>query len=190
MIKTFIKTFNRISWTEWPEVKKKLTEDGTLPFGTLPLLEHNGKKYVQSLAIMRYLGRTLDLFGKNDEEQVVIDIVVEGTDDLRRALYHNLYEVTDEETKKKFKKDSERETTLPHYLYYFDKLKAKNEGDYFVGDKVSIADICVFDIVSAVNEFDPDCYDNYEHIKSFMDHFSKLPKYVEYAKSDRRPKEP
>lgn len=166
-----------------------MIEDGTLPFGTLPLLEHNGKKYVQSLAIMRYLGKLFDFYGKDDEEKQLIDSIMDGTIDLKYALYPKVLSNNDS-LKKKFGEDSATETTLPHYLYFFDKLKAKNEGDYFVGDKVSIADICVFDIVSAVNEFDAGCYDKYEHIKSFMDHFSKLPKYVEYAKSDRRPKEP
>lgn len=171
-------------------MKIKMIEDGTLPFGTLPMLEHKGHKYVQSLAIMRYLGKILDLFGKNEEEQVLIDIIVEGTDDLRRALYQILYYTPDEQAKKKFKADSETQTTLPHYLYYFDKLKAKNKGDYFVGDKVSIADICVFDIMCAVDDYDPGCYEKHEHIKAFMESFKKLPKYAEYAKSDRRPKEP
>lgn len=48
---------NEIEPTIWKDLKKELTENGTLAFGQVPLLEHNGKKIVQSNTILRYLGR-------------------------------------------------------------------------------------------------------------------------------------
>lgn len=52
----------KVDGSKWPEMKKELTENGTLAFGALPLLEHKDKKIVQTLAIARYLGRLYNLY--------------------------------------------------------------------------------------------------------------------------------
>lgn len=49
--------WNRFNGAQWPEIKKKLYEDGSLAYGSVPMLENRGNKIVQSLAIGRYLGR-------------------------------------------------------------------------------------------------------------------------------------
>ena len=41
--------------SEWVEFKAKGLEDGTLPFGKLPLLKNDGFNIVESTSILRYL---------------------------------------------------------------------------------------------------------------------------------------
>lgn len=41
--------------SEWVEFKAKGLEDGTLPFGQLPLLKIDGLNLVESTSILRYL---------------------------------------------------------------------------------------------------------------------------------------
>lgn len=53
---------NRFEGQQWPEIKKKLYDDGSLAYGSVPMLENKGNKIVQSLAIGRYLGRQYNLF--------------------------------------------------------------------------------------------------------------------------------
>lgn len=52
-------TETSISLAEWPDKKCQCLEDGTLPFGQLPLLQIDGMNIVQSTSILRYLSRKL-----------------------------------------------------------------------------------------------------------------------------------
>ena len=50
---------NQVKTEDWAKLKP------TFEFGQMPLLEHNGKKYSQSIAINIYLAKTFKLYGKN-----------------------------------------------------------------------------------------------------------------------------
>lgn len=91
---------------------------------------------VQSNSIVRHFGRVYDLYGSNENEKVRIDILVDGCEDLKKAYFAVVYNEKAMEAVKVF-----QETTLPTWCDYFETLKAKNEGDYFVGNKISIADV-------------------------------------------------
>ena len=52
-------------------------------FGTVPVLEMNGKRYTQSKAILRFLGRTYGYYPESDPEQAfLIDSGIDGIEDL------------------------------------------------------------------------------------------------------------
>lgn len=59
-------------------------------FGQLPVLEHNGKKINQSLAIARYLAKQAKLSGKDDWENLEIDAVVDTVNDLKQSKQNSL----------------------------------------------------------------------------------------------------
>ena len=54
-----------------------------MPTGMIPVLEIDGKKYNQSKAIMRYLARKNNLYGKDEMEAMLIDAVADSIDDFR-----------------------------------------------------------------------------------------------------------
>lgn len=56
-----------------------------MPFGQVPVLEVNGKKIHQSVAITRYLAKQLKLAGDNDLQDLEIDAVVDTINDLRQS---------------------------------------------------------------------------------------------------------
>lgn len=56
-----------------------------MPFGQMPVLEHNGKAAHQSVAISRYLAKQVKLVGKDDWEDLEIDAVVDTFTDLRSS---------------------------------------------------------------------------------------------------------
>lgn len=56
-----------------------------MPFGQMPVLEHNGKVAHQSVAISRYLAKQVKLVGKDDWEDLEIDAVVDTFTDLRSS---------------------------------------------------------------------------------------------------------
>ncbi|VVC88622.1 unnamed protein product [Leptidea sinapis] len=57
----------RIGKDDWPAYKE------SMPFGQMPVLEINGKKYAQTVAIARLLGRKYGLVGDDIEQDFEID---------------------------------------------------------------------------------------------------------------------
>jgi len=53
-----------------------------MPFGKVPVLEVDGKRINQSVAICRYLAKQCGLAGKNDWESLEIDSAVDTIQDL------------------------------------------------------------------------------------------------------------
>nr|XP_019596657.1 PREDICTED: hematopoietic prostaglandin D synthase isoform X1 [Rhinolophus sinicus]XP_019596658.1 PREDICTED: hematopoietic prostaglandin D synthase isoform X1 [Rhinolophus sinicus]XP_019596659.1 PREDICTED: hematopoietic prostaglandin D synthase isoform X1 [Rhinolophus sinicus] len=66
---------HRLEQANWPEIKS------TFPFGKIPILEIDGLKLHQSLAIARYLTKNTDLAGKTELEQCQVDAIVDTLDD-------------------------------------------------------------------------------------------------------------
>lgn len=54
-----------------------------MPFGQMPVLDVDGKVYAQSSAISRYLGKQFGLGGKDDLENLQIDIAADVFTDFR-----------------------------------------------------------------------------------------------------------
>lgn len=54
-----------------------------MPFGQMPILEVDGIRVHQSLAIIRYLGKRVGLAGSNDWESLLIDVVGDTCNDFR-----------------------------------------------------------------------------------------------------------
>lgn len=60
-----------------------------MPMGQMPVLEHNGKRAHQSLAMARYLAKQVGLVGADDWENLVIDAAVDTINDFRLSKkYH------------------------------------------------------------------------------------------------------
>lgn len=58
-----------------------------MPFGFLPVLEFEGKKIGESIAIARYLAKEADLRGHDEWEDFEIDSVVDSIRDLVISKY-------------------------------------------------------------------------------------------------------
>lgn len=58
-----------------------------MPFGQMPVLDIDGKIHAQSTAISRYLAKQVGLFGKDDLENLQIDIAVDLFHDFRMSEY-------------------------------------------------------------------------------------------------------
>jgi glutathione S-transferase len=58
-----------------------------MPFGKLPVVEVDGKKVYQSIAICRYLGRQAGIAGSNDWEALQIDMAVDTLNDIRSGKH-------------------------------------------------------------------------------------------------------
>lgn len=55
--------------------------------GQLPVLEIDGFQVYQSTAIARYVAKVVGLAGKNDWENILIDIAVDNINDFRTSKF-------------------------------------------------------------------------------------------------------
>ncbi|XP_067008301.2 glutathione S-transferase [Anabrus simplex] len=166
---------NRIQQADWPKIKP------STPFGKLPMLEEDGKVYDQSSAICRYLARTFNLVGSNEQEALRIDAVVDTITDLRLEMYKYAFEEA-EAVKAKNKEDLEKEK-LPFYLSKLDDM-VKENGGYFVGGKLSWADL----LFAGFHDFFSFMWDkkslteNYPHLKALLQKVNNLPQISAWIK--------
>jgi glutathione S-transferase len=127
----------------FPEAFTKLKESGTLDFGSVPLWEEDGFHLVQSFAIARHLARKHGYNGENENEAAKIDSVVEGVRDAMLAL-RKIFNVPEDQRVQVWKEVVEKD--LPKWFGFFEALLKKNGSGYFVGNKISLADIYVISL--------------------------------------------
>jgi glutathione S-transferase len=135
--------YDFVTVENWGELKGKLTAEGKLAFGQVPLYEEPGLTLVQSSAIARHLARKHGYNGTNAHEEALIDQANEGVGDVLNGLVKVIFATPAEqqaEAKEKLVKE-----TLPGQLTSFEKLLEKNGNNGFlVGSKLSYADLSLW----------------------------------------------
>ncbi|XP_072389821.1 glutathione S-transferase-like [Diabrotica undecimpunctata] len=121
----------RIEHADWPSLKPKT------PFGELPVLEIDGKKYTQGVSLARYVANIVGLVGKTNEENLEIEIAVNIVSELLITAYEFHYEPNEEKKKQNLKKLNE---LMDKYLPVLDEAARKNEG-HLVTNRLTWADI-------------------------------------------------
>ncbi|CAH1117413.1 unnamed protein product [Phaedon cochleariae] len=132
----------RIDMEQWPTIKP------TMPFGQMPILEHNGKVAHQSIPIARYVAKQVKLNGKNDWEDLEIDSAVETVNDLRAklAVYHH----EKDEAVKEAKAGPLFNEILPYYLEKLEAQVKLNNG-YLACGRLTWADMYFVGILNYLN---------------------------------------
>ncbi|KAH9640314.1 hypothetical protein HF086_001666 [Spodoptera exigua] len=150
------------------------------PFGQMPLLEFDGKKYAQSLSIARYLGKKYGLAGDSLEDALEIDQNVDLINDLRAKAAIASYE-KDEAVKEKkyaeFNKD-----VFPAMLENLNKIITKNNGHVALG-KLTWGDFVfagMFDYLKHLLVV-PDLEKKYPAFQKVVDNVYSIPKVKTYA---------
>jgi len=151
----------------------------SLPFGQLPVLDHNGVRIAQSVAIARYLAKLYGLYGKTAIEGAQADMIVDGFIDLNSSPNK-----TDEE-KAKF-----QSTALPKWLGHFEKILGSNhEGKgFFVGDSITYADILSFNLLGNYTKANASCLDNTPLLKAHYKRIGDRPNIKAWV--EKRPNTP
>lgn len=144
----------RIATEKWPEIKP------TMPLGQMPVLDIDGQRVHQSVAIGRYFAKKVGLAGADDWEQLLVDIAVDTINDLRasellssaktlifefvaqllskNSSFHSEMSAAfwDEDEAVKTKKlEGLKKDVIPFYLDKLDAIVQENNG-YFVLGKV------------------------------------------------------
>ena len=118
----------------------KLKESGALPFGQFPVLYVDGTPNSQSYAMARYAASLCGLIPEKPEDQLRSDQIMLTTEDVRSKLIPIRYSgVPDAERLEKY--NNFYQNLLPGLLKMLAALLG--DADYFVGGKISLADICI-----------------------------------------------
>ena len=112
-------------------------------FGFLPILTIDGKEYGQTGAILRMLGTT---FGYYDPENAYnIDVVVELFEDAITSVGKLMFWAGDEYSKQQ-EMQKHIDTIHKPALKFFESQLEDHLGPFISGEKLTIADFCLFAI--------------------------------------------
>jgi len=166
----------RIEHKDWPALKPNT------PWGSLPVLEVDGKTLGQSITIARYVAREAGLVGKNSLEQGLVDSVVDTTTEFREKMIEVHFKPEDQ--KAAAQKDFQ-EKTIPAILGNLEKFAASNKEKpgYFVGSKLTLADVHFFSILEILMGNAPTILSSFPTLKKVYDNVAANPKIAEYIKN-------
>ncbi|XP_052260884.1 glutathione S-transferase 1-like isoform X2 [Dreissena polymorpha] len=148
----------RYTGEEWPQHKSEM------PLGAMPVLEVDGRKICQSLAIARYLAKEFGLFGSNNMEAFVIDELFEiFAEIMNNHLWKIFYE--EDENKKAELAETFKKDSAAKYLNLIEKrLKENTSGSgFYVGSEVTVGDLLLYNSMYAnrkwLGQFSVDVYE-------------------------------
>lgn len=147
-----------------------------LDFPNLPYYIDGDVKLTQSLVIMRYLGRKHKLDADTEDGRIRTDMVEQQIADFRMGLARISYSPDFEKLKEEYLK------SLPAHLKAFSDFLGKRQ--WFAGDKLTYVDFLMYEALDQHRIFSPDCLNDYQNLKEFMDRFENLPTVQKYMKSE------
>jgi glutathione S-transferase len=167
----------RYEFDQWPAHKSEM------PLGQIPVLEFDGTKLPQSLAISRFLAKQGQLAGDDNLEQAKVDAVVDTANDAL-AVYLTTFNEKDETKKQELIKKI-LDIDLPKHLENLEILAKSygNGGPWFVGNKLTWADLFVYVVLENFLEMNADCLNNYPWLKQNNKEVENQPRIAEHMKT-------
>ena len=141
----------RITREEFKEVifTGKLRNEIEIPFHQLPVLEIDGKIIGQTGAIARYCGKLSNLYPVDNFLAAKVDQIIDTATDIT-----NLISPTMREKNEIIKKEMREKLTnklLPRWFNYLENiLQKEKKSQWFVDNKISIADIAIWRLIGWV----------------------------------------
>ncbi|XP_033644356.1 uncharacterized protein LOC117303993 [Asterias rubens] len=170
----------RVEFADWPALKPKM------PNGAMPVLEVDGKMLPETQAIQGYLAREFNLAGTNNWESALVNVVAEMISDLKKPFSDKVFFEKDEAKKAESTKTYFEETAPPMFKRLEERLKANGDGDgYFVGNKISLADIIFFNGMDNVLKVKATALDDYPKLKALRGRVAALKEVAAYL--EKRP---
>eukprot|EP01124_Arcella_intermedia_P024657 TRINITY_DN4212_c0_g1_i1.p1 TRINITY_DN4212_c0_g1~~TRINITY_DN4212_c0_g1_i1.p1 ORF type:complete len:303 (-),score=58.37 TRINITY_DN4212_c0_g1_i1:919-1806(-) len=119
----------------------------TTPFGSLPLLSHNGKVIGESIAQLVYVAKLHDRWPKSSADEAVAFSIICFAEDLR-SKYYEAY----------FAPENDKATKLTNLRNFLtEKLPCAErfvETGFVVAHRLTAADIALWDVLDQITSFD------------------------------------
>jgi prostaglandin-H2 D-isomerase / glutathione transferase len=113
-----------------------------VPFHQLPVIEVDGKIIGQTGAIARYCGKVSNLYSENILEAAKIDQIIDAATDITNLVSPTIREKNEQ------KKIEDRKILtnklLPRWFKYLENLLSDENAEWFVENKMTIADIAIW----------------------------------------------
>jgi glutathione S-transferase len=167
---------------EWDRVKDRI------PVQQLPILRVNNQFKIYYLnAIVRYLAREFHLYGTENLDQTIVDIVFESNRIFQEKLFEQLKTSTSTEQRKTIL----TQFLTDHTINHLDQLENfyeifNRQGPFYLGSQISLADLIVYQTISYFIDIDPKLLDNYPHLQDARRHLEKQPQLANYLNRKNR----
>ncbi|KAM9148989.1 glutathione S-transferase P [Pangshura tecta] len=147
-------------------------------FGQLPKFRDGDLTLYQSNAFLRHLARTHGLYGKDQREAALLDMVNDGVEDLRLKYIQLIYQ-NYESGKAAYVE------ALPGHLRPFETLLSQNHGGqaFIVGDQISFADYNLVELLRNHLVLAPSCLASCPLLAAYVKRVSARPRLRTYLES-------
>jgi len=159
---------------EWHSYPKE-----TLPMGQLPILEIDGKKLYQSVAVCRYLGKKFGLSGSTAMEDYEIDNAVDNFSDFRARIASGFYESNAVAKGEKMKEI--KSVAIPFFLNKLESIAKENDG-HFALKKLTWADIYFTGMIKYLSFMaESDLTENHPYLRKVVENTESVPGIKEWV---------
>jgi glutathione S-transferase len=125
----------RINFEQWQTLKPQM------PFQLVPVLEVDGKMLSHSNAINRYVGKLGGLYPEDPWQAALCDEIMGAVEHLEHQIVAT-FPLDDEG--KKTAREALVKGPLPVYLNRMQEYLKERGGDYFIDNRLTVADLRVF----------------------------------------------
>jgi len=177
---------DRISREEFLRAKEtgKLDDGTIIPFRQIPCLNVDGQSINQTGGISRFCGKLSGHYPKdNAVDAALIDQVIDMATDITVLLSPSGAEK--DEQKKKAMREELAQGQLARKISFLEELLENGEGDWFVGKKISIADIAIWRLMgwltSGMIDYMPETLlADFPNVRRVCSNVEKHPKVIEW----------
>ncbi|CAL2040716.1 unnamed protein product [Caenorhabditis brenneri] len=172
---------HRLGEQEFAELKP------TLPTGQVPILYVDGVPFSQSTAIARYLARKFGFTGKNPEEELLADSIVDTFKDFIESFRKFVVAVLSEESEERIKQIREdvMKPACKTYFSYLNKVLEKSKSGYLVGDGLTWADLVIADNLATLINAEFFDVEEEKQLATFREKILETPKLKDWL--EKRP---
>lgn len=173
----------RVNPEEW---FSKLKQTDLSPTRQLPVLEVDGEVLTQSKVILSFVGKELGLAPEGNFKQAQADMLGDVISDLETKLSAAMFEKEQEKKEKALAAAGEE---VVNKCGYFEKfLLANSKHGFFIGDKLTYADLAVFTFLNSYflkgkAEGIPEQLKDYPNLSTWYELIRTHPKILEWLKN-------
>lgn len=159
----------------------ELRRKRALPFGAVPVLDDGAFRLSQGPVILAYLAHKHAMIDDDPRRRARADSIAWGAEDLRIRYFELFGGADDAAAQEKFVAGAWTKRWLPS----FDALLG--DGEWFLGDRFTHADVAVFDALDAVLAFVPGAnLQGHPRLEELVARVRARPRIAAYLASGRR----
>ena len=154
-----------------------------VPFHQLPVIEVNGEIIGQTGAIARYCGKISNLYSKDNINAAKIDQIIDAATDITNLVSPTIREK--DEQKKVEDRLLLKNKLLPRWFRYLENILSESTSDWFVENKMTIADIAMWRLLGwlisgIIDGIPTTIVDSYPKLKNIHTNVHHHPKVQEW----------